>query len=83
MVTTLLPEGYPADLEGEVATSLGTVRIRPIRPTDEAKLTAFHEALSPESQYLRFFNAHPHLSMREVEHSPTSTTAIGWRWSPS
>jgi len=59
--------GYPAELEGDVTTSLGTLHVRPIRPDDGPALIAFHEALSPQSQYLRFFHAHPHLSTTEVE----------------
>lgn len=58
---------YPAELEGDVETSVGAVHVRPIRPDDGAALIAFHEALSPQSQYLRFFHAHPHLSPAEVE----------------
>lgn len=40
--------------------------IRPIRPEDEPKLVAFHESLSEESVYLRYFRAF-NLSQR-VEH---------------
>jgi RimJ/RimL family protein N-acetyltransferase len=59
--------GYPADLVADVSTSLGTVHVRPIRPSDRDALIAFHEALSPDSQYLRFFTAHPHLLPKEAE----------------
>ena len=58
---------YPAELEGDVVTGVGPVRVRPIRPDDGPGLVAFHEGLSPQSQYLRFFHAHPHLSVGEVE----------------
>jgi len=58
---------YPAELEGDIATSVGTVRVRPIRPDDGPGLVTFHESLSPESQYLRFFHAHPHLTPAEVQ----------------
>jgi GNAT superfamily N-acetyltransferase len=58
---------YPSELAGDVVTSIGTVRVRPIRPDDGPALVAFHERLSPQSQYLRFFHAHPHLSAPEVE----------------
>ena len=58
---------YPWELAGEVGTSVGTVQVRPIRADDGPRLVAFHEALSPQSQYLRFFHAHPHLSAPEVE----------------
>jgi RimJ/RimL family protein N-acetyltransferase len=43
------------------------VRVRPVRSDDAARLVAFHERLSPESQRLRFFGPHPHLSAAEVE----------------
>src|SRR5205807_9966949 len=46
----------------------GTCHVRPIRPDDGPALVAFHEGLSAESVYLRFFSAHPHLSEREVEY---------------
>jgi GNAT superfamily N-acetyltransferase len=39
---------------------------RPIDPADADALVMFHEALSPESQRLRFFGCHPHLSAAEV-----------------
>lgn len=42
------------------------VTFRPIEPGDAADLVDFHEHLSPESVYLRFFSAHPHLSPAEV-----------------
>ncbi|HVM67483.1 MAG TPA: GNAT family N-acetyltransferase [Acidimicrobiales bacterium] len=58
---------YPSELEGDVPTTVGPVHVRPIRPEDGPALMAFHEALSPQSQYLRFFHAHPHLSAGEVE----------------
>ena len=61
------PGEYPSELEADVATSVGVVHVRPIRPDDGPALVAFHEALSPQSQYLRFFHAHPHLSLAEVD----------------
>ena len=42
------------------------VHVRPISPSDKAALAAFHEGLSPESVYRRFFNAHPHLTEEEA-----------------
>jgi len=65
--TSAETSAYPAELEADVETSLGTVRVRPIRPGDGPALIAFHEGLSPQSQYLRFFHAHPHLSTGEVD----------------
>jgi acetyltransferase len=41
---------------------LGRVRIRPIRPEDEALYTAFFARLTPDDQRLRFFTARPELS---------------------
>jgi RimJ/RimL family protein N-acetyltransferase len=58
---------YPVDLEADVLTDCGVVHVRPLTPDDASALVTFHEALSPESQYLRFFNAHPHLTSAEVE----------------
>jgi RimJ/RimL family protein N-acetyltransferase len=40
--------------------------IRPIHEHDDERLVAFHESLSPETQRLRFFSQHPHLSTPEV-----------------
>jgi GNAT superfamily N-acetyltransferase len=42
------------------------VLMRAVRPTDAAGLVRFHEALSTESQRLRFFGFHPHLTAKEV-----------------
>lgn len=44
------------------------LQVRAITPADAEALVAFHEGLSPETIYLRFFNVHPHLSPAEVEH---------------
>jgi acetyl coenzyme A synthetase (ADP forming)-like protein len=43
------------------------VCIRPIRPDDGAALSAFHDRLSEETVYRRFFSYKPHLTEREVE----------------
>jgi RimJ/RimL family protein N-acetyltransferase len=45
-----------------------TIHIRPLRANDGARLVAFHEALSSETVYHRFFSVHPHLSEAEVAH---------------
>lgn len=45
----------------------GAVRLRPIRPDDASALVAFHDGLSEETVYRRFFGCKPHLSDREVE----------------
>jgi GNAT superfamily N-acetyltransferase len=43
------------------------VLIRPIRPDDAAGLEDFHEHLSAETVYKRFFSAHPHLRAEEIQ----------------
>lgn len=58
----------PAHWEADVALSDGrTCRIRPINGDDHDLLTDFHNKLSEESLYTRFFTANPELSAREVE----------------
>jgi GNAT superfamily N-acetyltransferase len=60
---------YPFDLVHEIAWDGDlTLLVRPIRPDDAARLKEFHHRLSTRSTYLRFFNVHPELSPREVEH---------------
>lgn len=47
---------FPADVQRPVRLRDGTrVLLRPIRPEDEAALTALYARLSPESAYQRFF----------------------------
>jgi GNAT superfamily N-acetyltransferase len=45
-----------------------TARLRDIRPGDAEALKAFHEGLSDQTVYLRFFGPHPVLSDKEVAH---------------
>jgi acetyl coenzyme A synthetase (ADP forming)-like protein len=45
----------------------GTVHIRPIRPEDGEALSAFHNRLSSETVYLRFFSPKPVLTPRDIE----------------
>ena len=45
----------------------GVVRVRPIEPGDADALEYFHENLSFESRYFRFFSPHPKLRPEEVE----------------
>ncbi|HET9772049.1 MAG TPA: GNAT family N-acetyltransferase, partial [Acidimicrobiia bacterium] len=72
-----LPPGYPTQLDADVVLSDGgTVLIRPIRPDDRAALARFHERLSPESVYLRYFSPHPRLSDSELEF----LTTLDYRW---
>jgi RimJ/RimL family protein N-acetyltransferase len=60
---------YPPDLEEQLTTAGGdNFELRPIRPGDADALVAFHQRLSPDSIYLRYFSFHPVLSAAEVEH---------------
>jgi GNAT superfamily N-acetyltransferase len=54
------------DVERAVLRDGTVLVVRPMRPDDEDRLVAFHARLSPESQRLRFFNAHPRLTSDEV-----------------
>ncbi len=55
-VETLWPDGYPRSIERNVALDNGeTVRIRPIRPDDEPRLSALYDRLSRHTAYQRFF----------------------------
>ncbi len=49
----------------------GTVHVRPIRPDDAGRFVAFHQGLSPETRYYRFFTPKPRLSDKEIEHFTT------------
>ena len=63
---------YPADLECDVITSSGlTLRLRPIQPKDAEGLIRFHNKLSSDSVYRRYFSMHPELSAPEVDHLTT------------
>jgi acetate---CoA ligase (ADP-forming) len=72
-----LPPGYPLQFDADVVLSDGgTVLIRPIRPDDGPALGRFHEGLSAESVYLRYFSPHPHLSDAELRY----LTTVDYRW---
>jgi len=43
------------------------VRLHAMRGEDDGALLRFHQQLSPETVYLRFFAVHPELSSRELE----------------
>ncbi len=59
---------YPRELACEARLSDGTVAaIRPIRPGDADALSDFHDHLSTETVYRRFFSMHPRLLAKEVE----------------
>jgi acetyltransferase len=56
---------YPSEWVTEAQIEpMGPVRIRPIRPEDEALYAAFFALLTPDDQRLRFFIARPDLSHR-------------------
>ena len=54
---------YPVELEAEVVHGGETLKLRPIRPDDEALLQAFTRRLTPEDVRMRFFGP-----MRELSH---------------
>lgn len=41
--------------------------VRPIEGADSGRLVGFHQRLSDETIYLRFFSAHPELHLEEVD----------------
>ncbi len=51
------PGVYPAALEGAFKFDGETIKIRPIRPSDEAAEAAFFSHLTPEDIRFRFFSA--------------------------
>ena len=57
------PSQYRWDYE---IRDMGTVKIRPIRPEDEPLMAKFHETLSDQSVYLRYF--HPVALKQRVAH---------------
>ena len=63
---------YPVAWESDVVLSDGgTVRVRPIRPDDEARLLGLYERLSDESLYLRFFSPVPAPTAAHLERLTT------------
>ena len=53
---------YPSDLERDVTLGDGArIHLRPIRPDDEERLISFHDHLSRQTAYQRFFNVVLHL----------------------
>jgi RimJ/RimL family protein N-acetyltransferase len=53
---------YPGDLECDVTLGDGSrIHLRPIRPDDQERLISFHERLSGQTAYQRFFNVMRHL----------------------
>jgi GNAT superfamily N-acetyltransferase len=67
--TSQLARPYPVDLETTIFLRTGdSLRLRPIRSDDAEKLTAFHQHLSFDSIYRRYFSVHPVLSIKEIRH---------------
>lgn len=61
--------GYPAELESETRMEDGkTLHIRPIRPDDGQALAVFHDSLSDQTVFRRYFYLHPRLSSAEIDH---------------
>jgi RimJ/RimL family protein N-acetyltransferase len=53
---------YPRDLERDVTLRDGSrLHLRPIRPDDQDGLISFHDRLSGQTAYQRFFNVMKHL----------------------
>ena len=60
---------YPVELEYVLSSrSHEALRLRPIRPDDDRKLSVFHSKLSADSIYRRYFSVHPELSPGELVH---------------
>ena len=58
---------YPEHWEADVILRDGRIcHIRPIRPEDGDALAAFHESLSAETIYYRFFAPYPRLTEKDV-----------------
>jgi acyl-CoA synthetase (NDP forming)/RimJ/RimL family protein N-acetyltransferase len=59
--------GYPAHWEADVVLrDGGTAHLRPILPSDADRLRRFHDRLSDETIYYRFFSLYRDLSDRDV-----------------
>lgn len=71
-VSAVDPLDYPAHLAEDVLSEQGlALHIRPIRPSDAEMLVDFHNRLSTDSVYRRYFSLHPVLSEAEVRHLTT------------
>ena len=55
------PAAYPGELEREVVLAGVGVRIRPIRPDDESRLSELYDRSSHTTRYQRFFAVHRRL----------------------
>lgn len=60
---------YPEELACDVTSRLDRpLHLRPVRRDDAGRLVAFHDRLSPDSIYRRYFSSRPSLTPDEVEH---------------
>ncbi len=67
MTAEPVSEGYPEHWEADVILRDGRIcHIRPIRPEDRDALASFHESLSPETVYFRFFAPYPRLTEKDL-----------------
>ncbi|BDT59589.1 GCN5 family N-acetyltransferase [Massilia varians] len=57
---------YPEHLERQLASSIGPLTIRPIRPEDAAAHVEFFKALSPEDVHMRMFGMMRELSPQQL-----------------
>ena len=61
-LTTPAGPGYPEELAQDVTLADGArIHLRPIRPDDQESLISFHDRLSSQTAYQRFFNVVKHL----------------------
>ena len=66
--TRIIADQFPAELVCDVQALDGAiVHMRPILPEDDARLMNFHEGLSSQSVYRRFFYGHQRLTSAEIE----------------
>lgn len=70
-----MSSAYPANREADVVLSDGsTVRLRPVRPSDERRLLEFFRDLDPRSQAFRFFSG-----AADLERSAALMTSVDYR----
>jgi RimJ/RimL family protein N-acetyltransferase len=62
------PGRQPGGPDKAVLADGTALEVRPIRPDDAVGLIEFHQGLSFETVYRRFFGVHPRLSPGEAEH---------------
>ncbi|MCP3801637.1 bifunctional GNAT family N-acetyltransferase/acetate--CoA ligase family protein [Allokutzneria sp. A3M-2-11 16] len=66
------PYDFPRHWEADVVlTDGGTVRLRPIVPSDAEELLAFHGRMSERTRYLRYFGPYPRIPPRDLERFTT------------